>query len=453
VNEIVALSKRERDRLVVLRQVQEGKLTQRVAAEQLGLSRRWLRKLVGRLRAEGDQGLAHQLRGRPSNRAHEAALRRQALDLIRKNYADYGPTLAAEVLAEEHSIRVNRETLRQWMSQERLWKPRRAKLKKIHVWRPRRSCRGSLVQWDTSEHEWLDGRGPKLYLVALIDDATSELTAQFALSDSTAANMALLGRYLRLHGRPAAVYTDKASLFQVNPPLHHNKHLDAEPAATQIGRALGELGIERITAHSPQAKGRVERCFGTLQDRLVKGLRRRGAKTLEEANRYLEQEFEADWKKRFGQAAAEEQDAHRPLRADQDLGSILSHIEQRVAGNDYTISLWGKRYQIPAELAQPRMRGRKVEVEQRLDGGLWVRWQEMRIELRECVAGGAEAPASQPEARSEPVKPKAAKAAKKPKAKSRWMENFHLGRPGETGRPLSAAPVALRAPCAADNGA
>jgi transposase len=251
VNEIVALSKRERDRLVVLRQVQEGKLTQRVAAEQLGLSRRWLRKLVGRLRAEGDQGLAHQLRGRPSNRAHEAALRRQALDLIRKNYADYGPTLAAEVLAEEHSIRVNRETLRQWMSQERLWKPRRAKLKKIHVWRPRRSCRGSLVQWDTSEHEWLDGRGPKLYLVALIDDATSELTAQFALSDSTAANMALLGRYLRLHGRPAAVYTDKASLFQVNPPLHHNKHLDAEPAATQIGRALGELGIERITAHSP----------------------------------------------------------------------------------------------------------------------------------------------------------------------------------------------------------
>jgi biotin operon repressor len=254
VQEIVGLSQRERDRLVVLRQVKQGKLTQQAAAEQLGLSARWIKKLMQRLRSEGDKGLAHRLRGKSSNNGHGATVREQALALIRARYADYGPTLASEVLAEEHAIVVNRETLRQWMSTEKIWKPRRQKLKKVHVWRPRRRHRGELAQWDTSEHQWLEGRGPKLYLVAMIDDATSELTGRFALSDSTAENMRLLKRYVEIHGRPAAVYNDKAGLFQVNRPLHHNKHLDAEPPATQIGRALAELDIRRIAAHSPQAK-------------------------------------------------------------------------------------------------------------------------------------------------------------------------------------------------------
>ena len=245
----MGLSKSERDRLVVLRQVRQGKLTQAGAAEQLGLSARWVRKLMGRLRSEGDKGLAHRLRARPSNRGHGAALREQALALIREQYGDYGPTLASEVLAQEHALVVNRETLLQWMSAEKLWKPRRQKLNKVHVWRPRRRHRGELVQWDTSEHDWLEGRGPKLYLIAMIDDATSELTGRFALSDSTAENMQLLKRYVELHGRPAAVYTDKAGLFQVNRPLHHNKHLDAEPAPTQIGRALSELDIKLL--HRP----------------------------------------------------------------------------------------------------------------------------------------------------------------------------------------------------------
>ncbi len=152
--------------------------------------------------------------------------------MIREQYGDDGPTLASEVLAQEHALVVNRETLLQWMSAEKLWKPRRQKLNKVQVWRPRRRHRGELVPWDASEHDWLEGRGPKLYLIAMIDDATSELTGRFALSDSTAENMQLLKRYVELHGRPAAVYTDKAGLFQVNRPLHHNKHLDAEPASS-----------------------------------------------------------------------------------------------------------------------------------------------------------------------------------------------------------------------------
>ena len=273
----MALSKRERDRLVVLRQVKEGKLKQKAAARQLGLSPRWVKKLVKRIRPEGDRGLAHRLRGRPSNRAHQAQTQQRVLTLVREHYGDYGPTLASEVLARDHGLAVNRETLRQWMSRAGLWKSRRAKLKRVHVWRARRSQRGELVPWDTSTHDWLEGRGPKLYLTAMIDDASSELVARFASSDSTEENLRLLGRYLEQSGRPVAVYTDKASLFQVNRPLHHNKHLDGKPQPTQIERALAALDIRRVTAHSPQAKGRVERCFGTLQDRLVKALRRVGA--------------------------------------------------------------------------------------------------------------------------------------------------------------------------------
>lgn len=437
----MTLSKGERDRLVVLRQVKQGALRQRAAAEQLGLSRRWVKKLMGRLRAEGDQGLAHRLRARPSNNGHGAAVREQALALIGERYGDYGPTLASEVLAQEHGLKVNRETLRQWMSAEKLWRPRRQKLNQVHVWRPRRRRRGELVQWDTSEHEWLEGRGPKLYLIAMIDDATSRLTGRFALSDSTEQNMGLLGRYVELHGRPAAVYTDKAGLFQVNRPLHYNKHLDAEPTPTQIGRALAELGIRRIAAHSPQAKGRIERCFGTLQDRLVKALRRCGASSLEEANRYLEQQFEPRWNERFARPPAEQADAHRKLHPDQRLESILSAVEPRVVTNDYTIAWRGKRYQIPAGQAKARMRKRRVEIEQRLEGGLWLRWGRQRIELHEC----REAPPASPPAKLV-LKPRT-----NPKPNRRWMDGFWVGDPAKRRPPLSAAPVALRAPSAADN--
>ena len=447
MKDIVALSKGERDRLVVLRQVKEGKLTQRAAAEQLGLSPRWVKKLLARLRLEGDQGLAHRLRAKTSNNGHPAVLREQALALIRERYGDYGPTLASEMLAQEHAIVVNRETLRQWMSAEELWKPRRQKLNKVHVWRPRRRHRGELVQWDTCEHDWLEGRGPKLYLIAMIDDATSELTGRFALSDSTAENMQLLKRYVELHGRPAAVYTDKAGLFQVNRPLHYNKHLEAEPPPTQIGRALAELDIRRIAAHSPQAKGRIERSFGTLQDRLVKGLRRCQASSLEEANRYLEQQLEPEWKKRFGRAALEAADAHRRLRKDQCLESILSEVEGRVVSNDYTIAWRGKRYQIGVEQAKPRMRKQAVKIEQRLDGGLWLRWQEGRIELHECSETVAAAPPAKPA-----VKPRV-KPGAKAKPNRSWMDGFSVGDPAKRRPPLSAAPVALRAPSAADNGA
>ena len=436
MEEILGLNGRERDRLVVLRQVKQGKLTQRKAAEQLGLSARWVKKLMKRLRTEGDGGLAHRLRGRPGNRGHGGEVRKHALGLIGERYADYGPTLAAEVLASDHAIAVNRETLRQWMSRAQLWKPGRQKIKHVHVWRARREQRGELVQWDTSEHDWLEGRSAeKLYLIAMIDDATSELTARFAAHDSTEENMRLLWRYMERHGRPVEVYTDKAGLFQLNRPLHHNKHVPPAAEQTQIKRALAELGIGRIAAHSPQAKGRVERSFQTMQDRLVKGLRRAGACTLEHANQYLWEVFEPEWKQRFAKAPASELDAHRRLREDHNLASALSYVETRLVNNDYTLRWSGERYQIAATDVRPRMRKATVRVEQRLDGALVARWEGREMWLRVCPSQAA--PAQPP---TKPLRPR--KAA----PKGRWMDGFWHGDPAKRAPVPPVTPVALRAP-------
>ena len=239
----------------------------------------------------------HALRGQRSNRKLDEKLKEAALEILSRDvYRGFGPTLAAEYLAGKHDIHVGRETLRGWMIEAKLWRAKRQRVEKIHQWRPRRPRVGELVQWDTSEHAWLEERGPKLYLISMIDDASSRLHARFVLSDSTAENMRLLWKYLEQHGRPGSVYTDKASLFQTAPKVpRDSKELavdERDPLPpTQIGRALRELDIVWIPAHSPQAKGRIERSFQTAQDRLVKGLRAAGAKTLEEANIYLETEF------------------------------------------------------------------------------------------------------------------------------------------------------------------
>jgi transposase-like protein len=231
----------------------------------------------------------HGLRGRPSNRLIEDSVEKQAVKILSAPvYQGFGPTLAAEYLRTKHGIEASKETVRQWMIGGKLWRVKREKVQQVHVWRPRRSRFGELVQWDTSEHDWLEGRGEKLYLIAMIDDATSRLFARFVRHDSTAENMRVLQGYLEKFGRPIMFYTDKASLFQTAEKRRRDEpgvEKDAvEMPPTQIGRALRELGINWIAAHSPQAKGRVERNFQTAQDRLVKGMRVAGVKTIEAAN-------------------------------------------------------------------------------------------------------------------------------------------------------------------------
>jgi len=411
------LSGKDRDRLKVLHEVKQGHLTQKEAGEWLQVSDRWVRKLMVRMREEGDEGVLHRLRGRRSNRRIAARIERQAVKLVKARYADFGPTLAAEYLARRDRIQVGKETLRQWLMEAGVWKARRRRVEEVHVWRPRRSCWGELVQWDTSEHEWLEGRGEKLYLIAMIDDATSRLMGQFAQHDSTEENLRVLKSYLERWGRPVAFYTDQASLFRVDRASSVEEQLGGEGAQTQIGRALRELGIEWIAAHSPQAKGRVERCFGTLQDRLVKGLRVAGACSLEQANEYLQGEFLPDWEKRFTVKARQATDAHRRLGREHNLEAILSHVESRVVANDYTLRFQGQSYQVARSSIRAGLRGARVRVEQRLDGTLAVRFRDRYVTIARCEVKTQALPVS----RSVP-----AKTLAKAKPRRRWMEGFDL---------------------------
>jgi hypothetical protein len=423
------MTQRDRDRLVVLKKAQKKLITQRQAGNDLDLSERHIRWMLARLKEVGDKAVIHGLRGRPSNRQLSEEIRERAVRILAQEvYRGFGPTLASEYLAKKHKIEIGRETLRQLMMQAGLWRGRKQRLEEIHEWRARRSSRGELVQWDTSEHDWLEGRGPKLYLIHMIDDATSELLARFVDSDSTEANMRLLWTYLERNGRPLAFYTDKASLFQTA-PKGKIKHTDRpreerEPLPpTQIGRGLRELGIAWIAAHSPQAKGRVERSFGTAQDRLVKGLRVAGVRTLEGANRYLQTEFLPWWNQHLVVASANATDAHRSLGPEHDLPAALSHVEHRQVNNDYTVQLDGKFYQIQRDAICPGLRGAVVRLERRLDGSLALRFRDRYLALKAC---GMVRPATPPA-----VKPAGKPAAKpQPSAAMRASMDSLLQSPG-----------------------
>lgn len=380
--EKLLLTRRDRDRLKVLHEVRKGHLTQRQASAQLKLTDRWIRKLLLRMKERGDGAVVHALRGRPSTRRISDKVEKRAVELVRREYADFGPTLASEYLEQYHGITVSRETLREWMMRGGLWKKRKQRLQEIHIWRKRRSCFGDLVQWDTSEHYWLEGRGPKIYLIAMVDDATSRALARFAEHDSTAENMRLLWSWVELHGRFVEAYTDRAGLFETNRPNQRDEERQGKLPETQIGRALRELGIGWIAARSPQAKGRIERFFETAQDRLVKGLRKAGVRGLEAANQYLEQQYLPFWNERFTVQPSSPVDAHRPLGKDHRLASSLSHVETRVVGHDYTVRYGGQLYQVAREHIQPRLRGQSVRVERHLDGRLLVSTAEGELTVR-----------------------------------------------------------------------
>ncbi len=383
--ERIALSQRERERLKVLHQVEQQQLTQREAAEWVRLSDRQLRRLLLRVRQQGDRGVVHGLRGRPSNRKIPARLTQRALQLLgRPCYVGFGPTLAAEHLAHA-GIAVSRETLRGWMSGAGLWRPRPQKVAAVYVWRQRRAAFGELVLMDTSEHAWLEERGPKLCLLAMIDDATSRLWGRLGEQDTTEENLLTLEGWLRRYGRPLALYTDKDSIFQPAGPASRDEQLRGEPARTQFGRALSELGIEWIPAHSPQAKGRIERAFGTLQDRLIKELRVAGIDTREAANRFLEITFLPEWNQRFTVRPRQAQDAHRRLEREHRLEQILSLRVGRTVALDYTVKWQGQRWGVPREAVCAGLRRARVEIERRLDGSHWLRFRSCYLPLWRCA--------------------------------------------------------------------
>jgi hypothetical protein len=280
------------------------------------------------------------------------------------------------------------------------------------------------VQWDTSVHDWLEGRGERIYLISMIDDATSRLFARFVRQDTREENMRVLWAYLERFGRPLAFYTDKAGMFQAAVKTKRQEQREGLDRLgmppTQIARALCELGIVWIPAHSPQAKGRVERQFLTAQDRLVKGMRVAGVCTIEEANAYLDNEYLPWWNRTLTVEAAHVNDAHRPLGREHNLVAILSHVEQRQVANNYTVRYNGKLYQIDRQDVCVGLRTARVHVEERLDGMLAVRFRDRYLRLHDC-----EQPSYQsPSAETRKVKPP--RPSGQAKLKSDWMKNFSI---------------------------
>src|SRR6202045_1680558 len=418
------MTQADRDRLVTLRKTKKRLITQKQAAEELGLSVRQVKRLVYALKKRGDKAVIHGLRGKPSNQRIAQTVEEEAMQILSADlYQGFGPTLASEYLADKHDIEVSKETVRQWMIRAKLWRGQKQKVNAVHVWRPRRSRFGELVQWDTSEHDWLEGRGEKLYLIAMIDDATSRLLARFVRHDSTEENMKLLWHYVEKSGRPLAFYTDKASLFRTAEKRRRDEPgVDKDPVEmppTQIGRALRELGIGWIPAHSPQAKGRVERGFSTAQDRLVKGFRRAQVKTIPPANRYLAMEFLPGWKATLTVTAENDDDAHRQVEKRHDLAAILSHVEARQVKSDYTLQFASQSYQIERDSIRTGMRGAAVRVEKRLDGSVAVRFGERYLMI---------APIPAPQKVASPAKRSAAspRRGSNTGGKSQWMQNFRM---------------------------
>jgi hypothetical protein len=335
--ERIAMSHEERDWLEWLKRARDKVIRQREAAEKMGITDRWVRKLLVRMKSDGDRVVVHGLRDRESNRRISEEIYKQAVQILRQpDWHDFGPTFASQQLAKRHAIRAGKETVRGWMMGAGLWQSQPRKMASVHCWRPRRSCLGELVQWDPSNHDWLEGRGePVRYLVRLIDDATSRSWGRFVRHDGTRENLGVLWEYLERNGRMVDVYTDRASMFSVRPRLGETDQARRQAdRLTQIGRALRELGIGWIAAYSPQAKGRVERSFGTDQDRLVKELRLAKVDTMQAANEFLEKEYWPDWNQRFAHAPKDVVDLHRPLTLELDLAATLSHVEQRLIHND-----------------------------------------------------------------------------------------------------------------------
>lgn len=378
--ESLALRERDRERLWVLKACVAGKVRTKEAAERLGMSRRQVERLVAGLRERGDGVVIHGLRGRPGNRAKAPRLKDRVLGLQARLYEDYGPTLLAERLAKPpHGIRVGRETLRRWMVAAGRWKVRRRR-GHDHPWRERRARFGELVQLDTSIHDWFEGRGERAVLVAGIDDATGRAWGCFGPGDTVHANLGAIRGWVQRYGRPLAFYVDRHTHFSVADEAGVQRS-----DTTQIGRALGELGIEMISAHSPQAKGRVERLFRTLQDRLVKALRERGIGAVEEANAFLEGGYWEEFREAFARPARDEHDAHRPLLGEhrRRLAAIFSVREERKVATNMTIQFQRRLFLLETSSRVGLRVGDKVDVATDAVGGLRVLYGGRDVRHRE----------------------------------------------------------------------
>ncbi|HSW62378.1 MAG TPA: ISNCY family transposase [Dissulfurispiraceae bacterium] len=352
------MSKKELTRLEIMQRLKDKRLSQKEAAQIIGVSTRQVRRMWRVYQNEGAKGLVSRRRGKPSNHQLDAGMVQQAIDLIKEKYSDFGPTLAHEKLVELHGLKLSDESVRHLMIVEGIWKSKRAKKPSFHQMRERRACYGEMVQIDGSEHAWFEERGPKCTLLVYIDDATGLLMELlFVPAETFFAYGEATHHYVERYGKPVAFYSDKHGIFRVN----QARPLGTTSGLTQFGRAMQELDIQIICANSPQAKGRIERANQTLQDRLVKELRLRGISDLETANAFLP-EFREDYNRRFAVLPRSTHDAHRPLLKTDPLDLILTHQETRSLSKNWTLQFKHVIYQIQSKRPGYALRNAKVTV-------------------------------------------------------------------------------------------
>lgn len=355
-------------------QLEEGKLSQQEAATRLSISVRQVKRLKSRYVEHGIAGLVSKKRGQASNRRISASVLSSAISLIGKHYVDFGPTFATEKLREQHGIKLSVETVRVQMIAAGYWKPERGQTVRAHPMRERRARRGELIQIDGSPHDWFEGRSESCCLLVFIDDATGELMElEFVNTETTLGYMGVLRRHIGHHGLPAAIYSDRHSIFRINAKEADNER------QTQFARALSQLGIEGIQAYSPQAKGRVERANQTLQDRLVKEMRLAGINDQTTANAWLPT-FIADFNQRFAVKPAVPLDAHVAYKGRADtLNSILSHQEERTLSKNLSCQYEGELLQVKTQSQGLALRGSKVHIHRYIDGSLELRWRGRKL--------------------------------------------------------------------------
>ncbi len=425
--------------MAVLGEVKAGRLKVVEAAESMALSYRQAKRVWKRYEAKGDAGLVHGLRGRPSGRRKAPALRKKILNRYRERYGDFGPTLATEHLAKEGMV-VDHETLRRWLKESGEWRPRRRR-QKHRQWRERKASFGEMVQMDGSEHDWFEGRRGRAVVMVAVDDATNRVMARFFEGETTHACYDLMEGWIRRHGVPQSLYVDRDSIYRCERERSVAEEVAGEEARTQFGRAMKELGVELILANSPQAKGRVERTNGTLQDRLVKGLRLAGIKDLEGANEYLEAVYLPDHNRRFMVKAMSEADVHRGMP--RELERILSWAEKRQVQRDWTVVWEGRWFQIGREHQGLNLVGQAVEVRRLRDDRIVLLKGEQILRWKELPGRPPRVQAKAPGAVKREVKP--------PAADHPWKRfGGAVGRPHE--RQVRAVGRAIRAANSAGGG-
>jgi len=377
----IIMSKKEINRISILEEAINSKITNQEGADTLGVTKRQFRTLKSRYKKEGVKGIVHKSRGKPSNRRIPRELKECAVSIVREKYEDFGPTFAHEKLVENHGISFSVETLRQEMIKEGVWKPKKKKNNSIHPLRERRDGEGELVQVDGSPHAWFEDRAPKCDLLVYIDDATGKLLwLKFVKSESTISYFRATQEYLEIHGRPLSFYVDKHSVFRVNTTKVDSADTKDSNGETQFGRAMSELDIELIFANSAQAKGRVERANLTLQDRLVKEMRLLGISSTEEGDKYLPKFIEI-FNRRFAVVPRSKMNVHRPILKEQNLNEILCFKETRVVSKNLTIQYKNKTYQVNLDPGyEYSMRRARVTVIEKMDGEIRVEYRGKKVD-------------------------------------------------------------------------